>query len=97
MLAADAELEVGTHRPAALDADADKFADAVHVDGDERVLRQQTLRAVYSPRKRAESSRLMPKQVCVRSLVPNEKNSADCAISPARRQARGSSIMVPHR
>jgi hypothetical protein len=28
-------------------------------------------------------------------LVPNEKNSAVLAISPAIRQARGSSIMVP--
>jgi hypothetical protein len=37
----------------------------------------------------------MPKVVCVRSLVPNEKNSAVCAISPASRQARGNSIMVP--
>ena len=37
----------------------------------------------------------MPKVVCVRSLVPNEKNSALSAISPAIRAARGSSIMVP--
>jgi hypothetical protein len=37
----------------------------------------------------------MPKVVCVRSLVPKEKNSAVSAISPALRQARGSSIMVP--
>jgi hypothetical protein len=37
----------------------------------------------------------MPSAVCVRSLVPKEKNSAASAISPARSAARGSSIMVP--
>ena len=41
------------------------------------------------------SSREKPSAVCVRSLVPNEKNSACCAISPAAKQARGSSIIVP--
>jgi hypothetical protein len=33
--------------------------------------------------------------VWVRSFVPKEKNSALRAISPARSEARGSSIMVP--
>jgi hypothetical protein len=47
------------------------------------------------PRKLAASSRLMPKAVWVRSLVPKEKNSAVSAISAARNDARGSSIMVP--
>ena len=42
------------------------------------------------------SSRLMPKVVWVRSLVPNEKNSAYWAISPAVRAARGISIIVPN-
>jgi hypothetical protein len=37
----------------------------------------------------------MPKAVCVRSLVPKEKNSAVSAISPAFSAARGSLIMVP--
>ena len=41
------------------------------------------------------SSRLKPSAVCVRSLVPKEKKSASSAISSARRQARGSSIIVP--
>jgi hypothetical protein len=41
------------------------------------------------------SSRLMPKVVCVRSLVPKLKNSASSAIWSAVRAARGSSIMVP--
>jgi hypothetical protein len=47
------------------------------------------------PRNDAASSRLMPKVVWVRSLVPNEKNSALWAISSAISAARGSSIMVP--
>ena len=46
-------------------------------------------------RKLAASSRLMPNAVCVRSLVPNEKNSAVSAISSAISAARGNSIMVP--
>jgi len=37
----------------------------------------------------------MPYVVCVRSLVPNEKNSAVSAISAAFSAARGSSIIVP--
>ena len=35
--------------------------------------------------------------VCVRSLVPYEKNSASRAMAPAVRTARGNSIMVPMR
>ena len=41
------------------------------------------------------SSRLNPKPICVRSFVPNEKNSAVLAIRSAVRQARGISIIVP--
>ena len=41
------------------------------------------------------SSREKPKVICVRSLVPKEKKSATSAISPARRAARGVSIIVP--
>ncbi len=37
----------------------------------------------------------MPIVVCVRSLVPKEKNSPTSAISPAISAARGSSIIVP--
>src|SRR5436305_285380 len=39
----------------------------------------------------------MPSVVCVRSLVPNEKNSASRAIWSAATHARGSSIIVPTR
>ena len=45
--------------------------------------------------KLAASSREMPNVVCVRSLVPNEKNSAEPAMLPASIAARGSSIIVP--
>ena len=45
--------------------------------------------------KRSMSSRLKPKVIWVRSLVPNEKNSASAAISSAISAARGSSIIVP--
>src|ERR1700722_12330459 len=41
------------------------------------------------------SSRLKPKVIWVRSLVPKEKKSASSAISPASSAARGVSIMVP--
>ena len=41
------------------------------------------------------SSREKPSVVCVRSFVPKLKKSASAAISSARTQARGSSIIVP--
>jgi hypothetical protein len=44
--------------------------------------------SVYGPRKLPESSRLMPRQVWVRSFVPKLKNSAVCAISSAVRAPR---------
>ncbi len=43
------------------------------------------------------SSRENPKVSWVRSLVPNEKNSASCAISSAVMAPRGTSIIVPTR
>src|SRR5690242_15682735 len=43
MLAADAELELGAHLAAALGRDLDQFADAVLVDGHERIDRQNSL------------------------------------------------------
>ena len=51
----------------------------------------------YTGRKLPMSSRDMPSVICVRSLVPKEKNSASAAIAPARRTARGVSIMTPTR
>ncbi len=51
--------------------------------------------STYSGRKVPESSRLNPNVICVRSLVPNEKNCASAAISSAVTAARGTSIMVP--
>jgi hypothetical protein len=43
--------------------------------------------ALYAGRNEDESSRLRPKVVCVRSLVPKEKKSAWLAMSPATTQA----------
>ena len=43
------------------------------------------------------SSRENPNVIWVRSLVPNEKNSATPAIASATSAARGVSIMVPTR
>ncbi len=43
------------------------------------------------------SSRLKPKVIWVRSLVPKEKNCASLAISSAVNAARGISIIVPTR
>jgi len=42
------------------------------------------------------SSREMPRTVCVRSFVPNEKNSVFVAIWSAMMHARGISIIVPN-
>ncbi len=49
----------------------------------------------YVPMNPLMSSRLKPNVICVRSFVPNEKNSASAAIWSAVRAARGSSIIVP--
>ena len=95
MLAADAQLDV---RPDLAPAFGRRCCTSSPTPSISSVMKGSALKiplAVYSPMKRAASSRLMPKVVCVRSLVPNEKNSADSAISPARSAARGSSIMVP--
>ena len=43
------------------------------------------------------SSREKPNVSCVRSFVPNEKNSASSAISSAVTAPRGTSIIVPTR
>ena len=94
MFAADAEFEILAHLAAAFGGNTNQFADAVAIDRNERIARQDALGRV-DVEKAAASSRLMPNAVWVKSLVPNEKNSAVCAISPANSAARGSSIMVP--
>ena len=55
------------------------------------------MRVTYSGRNLPASSREKPKVSWVRSLVPNEKNSASRATWPAVTAARGTSIMVPTR
>jgi len=87
VFAANADLEVRTDRPAAFDADFDQFSNAFLVDGRERIIPQDFLFKVRR-QEPAMSSRLKPKLICVRSLVPNEKNSACSAILFAVRAAR---------
>ena len=50
----------------------------------------------YSPMKVPTSSREKPNVIWVRSLVPNEMNSAVLAILSPVRAARGISIIVPN-
>src|ERR1019366_1967700 len=52
--------------------------------------------STYAGRNLPASSRERPMVAWVRSFVPNEKNSAGTASSPAIRAARGSSIIVPN-
>ena len=80
-----------------LDADLDQLADALLVEGRERVGRPDLLLRRYSGRNLPASSRLTPNVICVRSLVPKLKNSATSAISSAVSAARGISIIVPTR
>ena len=94
VLPADADFELGTDFSSALDADAHQFADALLIDRHERIAGQDAARGIDAEEARRVVAR-MPKVVCVRSLVPNEKNSAVSAISPAINAARGNSIMVP--
>jgi hypothetical protein len=96
MLATDAELDVRAGLAATLGGKLDQLADAFDIEADERIARVDALVHV-GLRKRAASSRLTPRVVCVRSLVPNEKNVPSSAISPAISAARGSSIIVPTR
>ena len=47
------------------------------------------------PKNLPASSLENPNVICVKSFVPNEKNSADSAISSAKSAALGISIIVP--
>ena len=57
----------------------------------------QSASSAYGGRRLPEPSRVMPKQVWVRSFVPKLNNSAVCAISSAVKAPRGTSIIVPTR
>ncbi len=94
MLAADTDLESGLVCSAKLGAHRDEFADAVLIEHLKGISGQDA--AIDIERQEAPaSSRLRPKVVWVRSLVPKEKKSASAAISSAMRAARGNSIIVP--
>ena len=88
-------LSVGSRRCAALGGHLDERADALLVERDERVLRQDArldVRGQELPGVVAREAHRGLRE----SFVPKEKNSAGRASSPARSAARGSSIIVPN-
>ena len=94
MLAADTALE---HRALAAALEyglADQLSYAVLVEDLERVVLQDALVEV-DRQELADVVAREAQRICVRSLVPNEKNSATSAIWLAVTAARGSSIIVP--
>jgi hypothetical protein len=93
VLAADADGQARLDAAALLGRHAHQLAHG-GVQGDEGVDGQDADVDVERQEARAIVA-LMPKVVCVRSLVPKLKKSASTAISSAVRQARGSSIIVP--
>jgi tetratricopeptide (TPR) repeat protein len=94
VFAADAQLDVRTVACGPSHRDLHQLADASLVNRGKRVLLDDFVLGV-SARNEPESSRLMPRQVWVRSFVPKLKNSAVCAISSAVSAPRGISIIVP--
>jgi hypothetical protein len=95
MLAADAELESG-RAPRPRSAPSHQLADALAVERDERIVLEDALGDVGAE----EAGRVVARDaevVCVRSLVPKEKNSADSRSRRPCSAARGSSIIVPTR
>ena len=75
MLAADTDFQIRLHAAATLRADPHELAHAVAIEHLERIV-SDDLSFDIVREKPLESSRLKPKVVCVRSLVPNEKKSA---------------------
>ena len=75
VFAADSQLDARARVVSFFNCHRNQLADTGLVDRSERVLLDD-LQFRYRPRKEPESSRLMPRHVCVRSLVPKLKNSA---------------------
>lgn len=96
MFAADAEFQLRTRLAAALGGNADQLSHTIEIERDERIAFNNAL-ALIGIDKTCRVIAEIPKVVCVRSLVPKEKNSAASAITCARSAARGNSIMVPVR
>ena len=94
MLAADAELEIAPHLAAAFGGDAHQLADAVAVDGDERIGGQNAFRRVDAEKARgvvaADAERGLGQIVGAEGEELG--GFGDLAGLSA---ARGSSIMVP--
>ena len=95
MLAADAELELGLRRPPFLDGDLHQRADAITIERDERVLRQdaaldilrQELAGVVARRPNSGLGQVVGAEA--------EEVGIDRRCWSASKAARGSSIMVP--
>ena len=96
VLSADADLELGPRlRPRATAHSISAPTPSGSMDTNGSVAR--IFRCRYSGRNLPASSRENPNVSWVRSLVPNEKNSASSAIRSAVMAARGTSIIVPTR
>ena len=95
VLAADAELEIGTRRAPRSQPMRTSWP-TPSTSSLSNGLADSSFCSRYSAMKRpSTSSRLKPNVICVRSLVPNEKNSATSAMRSATSAARGVSIIVP--
>ena len=94
MLAADAQVQVRGWWAAQLAGHVHQTAHALLVQLGEGIVLVDLL-VVVSARNLPASSRVKPKVIWVRSLVPKEKNSASLAISSAVRAARGSRSWCP--
>src|SRR5439155_2163013 len=96
VLAADPDLPVLADSSTLLDAGAHELADALAVQGMERIEGEDPRSTKSRRNLPSASSRLYPNVVCVRSFVPKEKNSACRASASAASAAGRSSIMVPN-
>ena len=95
VLAADAQVEVRTGLAAQLRRPSRPACPRPSGPGARTDRTRRSCCRSSSSRNLPASSRLKPKVIWVRSLVPKQKNSASLAISSAVRAARGISIMVP--
>ena len=97
MLAADAELEIFARRTAALGGDADQFADAVDIDGNKGIARDQALGEILAQEAAGIVARNAQRGLGQIVGAEGKKFARFRRFPPARSAARGSSIMVPIR
>ena len=89
------ELEIRPGATALLGRHPNQFTDTINIDRRKWILSKESVclgrHAGIYPHRPEEN----PNAICVRSLVPNEKNSASAAISSAVIAPRGTSSIVP--